>query len=100
VEANDASFEQREGLAFFWKEKVASESVVPCASIGTPILHRPIMSYLNRRKAEQFAQEKDVAAGRVQFPENTAAELAARLAERIEIHPLVITSGWSDVARR
>jgi len=86
------------GLAYFRKAPAIAEPIIVCAMPWSKILHRPLQPFLSQHKAMHFAKlEAEILAGKVSLPRRTEGAIAALLAERIVLLPLVLTSDWSEV---
>jgi hypothetical protein len=86
------------GLAFFMPKPHPPEPHVAGDLIGSPVLDRPFQPYLTARKKEQLKQvQQEAMANGIYRGEPTM--WAGWLAERLVIHPLVITSEWSEITQ-
>jgi len=84
------------GLAFFRPKPHPPEPHVAGDLIGSPVLDRPFQPYLTARKKEQLKQVKQEAMASGIY-RGAPMMWASLLAERLVIHPLVITSEWSEI---
>lgn len=89
------------GLAIFQPMPMPLEPREPCELIGSAILGRPFRPMLTQRKVDRSEQlqrdlwkEAGCPAGRMKI---NVTEAARRLAERLFIEPIVITSDWTDM---
>jgi len=89
------------GLAIFQQLPMPFEPLEPCDLIGSAILGRPFRPMLTQRKVDRLEQlQRDLwkeAGCPTRSMKIDVTDAASRLAERLFIEPIVITSAWSDM---